>query len=126
MSRVRVVVIVDDADSVASSLALAFESIPGVRPVVVRDSTEALRLFRAPGSEIAAVVTDLHLPFLNGFELIKEIRSLAQYRNLPAIMVTGDERAAASATHSIYSPNAIFAKPCSLKEVSRVLEELLT
>jgi DNA-binding response OmpR family regulator len=121
----RVVVIVDDADSVASSLALAFESIPGVKPVIARNSQEALSLFTAPDSKIAAVVTDLHLPYLNGFELIREIRSLAHYRNLPAIMITADEGAATNAAINRYSPNVIFRKPCSLKEVSRVLEELL-
>lgn len=121
----RVVVIVDDADSVASSLALAFESIPGVKPVIARNSREALSLFTAPGSKIAAVVTDLHLPYLNGFELIREIRSLAHYSNLPAIMITADEGAATGAAPTIFSPNVIFRKPCSLKEVSRVLEELL-
>jgi DNA-binding response OmpR family regulator len=121
----RVVVIVDDTDSVASSLALAFEKIPGVKSVIARNSTEALRLFTVPDSHISAVVTDLHLPFLNGFELIREIRNLAPYRDLPAIMITADEHAARSAVQTIYSPNAIFRKPCSLKEVSRVLEELL-
>lgn len=121
----RIVVIVDDADSVAASLALAFESIPGVKPVITHSSQEALRLFTEPNSKIAAVVTDLHLPHLDGFELIKEIRSLADYSNLPAIMITADERAATGAARTIYSPNVIFRKPCSLKEVSRVLEELL-
>lgn len=121
----RVVVIVDDTDSVASSLALAFENIPGVKPVIARNSTEALRLFTVPDSDIAAIVTDLHLPYLNGFELIREIRNLAPYRNLPAIMITADERAGVSAAPTISSPNAIFRKPFSLKEVSRVLEELL-
>jgi CheY-like chemotaxis protein len=121
----RIVVIVDDTDSVASSLALAFENIPGVQSVIARNSTEALRLFHEPESHISAVVTDLHLPSLNGFELIREIRNLAPYRNLPAIMITADERAAAGAAPTVYSPNAIFRKPCSLKEVTRVLEELL-
>lgn len=109
MTVARVVVIVDDADSVASSLALAFESIPGVKPVTVRSSREALRLFTAPDSKIAAIVTDLHLPHLNGFELIREIRTLTPYRNLPAIMITADERAATAADRNIYSPMLFFA-----------------
>jgi CheY-like chemotaxis protein len=121
----RVVLIVDDTDSFASSLALAFESIPGVTSLIAHDSTEALRLCASPDAEIAAVVTDFHLPYLNGIELIREIRNLDGYHNLPAIMITADERTASSAIQSTSSPNAIFRKPCSLKEVSRVLQELL-
>jgi CheY-like chemotaxis protein len=122
----RLVVIVDDTESVASSLAVAFEGIPDVKAVVAHNSGEALRLFTAPNSRISAVVTDLHLPSLNGFELIREIRSLPSYRNLPAIMITADERAARKQASAEETPNVIFRKPCSMKEVSRVLEELLT
>ena len=121
----RIVVIVDDTDSVASSLALAFESIPGVQSVIAHNSAEALRLFTAADSKIAAIVTDFNLPFLDGFELIRRIRSLAPYSNLPAIMISADEKAGQIGAPARYRPNAIFAKPCSLKEVSRVLEELL-
>lgn len=119
-------VIVDDTESVASSLAVAFEGIPDVKAVIARNSGEALRLFIDGGSRISAVVTDLHLPSLNGFELIREIRNLPAYRNLPAIMITADERAAFTHASAQESPNAIFRKPCSMKEVSRVLEELLS
>jgi two-component system chemotaxis response regulator CheY len=122
----KLVVIVDDTDSVASSLAVAFEGIPDVQAVIAHTSREALRLFTAPDSSFAAVVTDLHLPILNGFELIREIRSLPAYRNLPAIMITADEHATLKPGPVLDGPNVIFRKPCSLKEVSRVLEELLT
>ena len=121
----KVVVIVDDADSVASSLAIAFENIPGVEPVITHHPMAALRLFKAPNSQIAAVVTDLNLPHLDGFELIREIRNLDHYHNLPAIMITADERAADTARSKQSVPNAIFRKPCSMKEVCRALEELL-
>ena len=83
-------------------------------------------MFAAPESCFSAVVTDLHLPSLNGFELIREIRNLPAYRNLPAIMITADESATLEPAPLLDRPNVIFRKPCSLKEVSRVLEELLT
>jgi CheY-like chemotaxis protein len=121
----RIVVIVDDTDSVASSLALAFESIPGIQPVIAHSSAEALRLFAAADSKISALVTDFNLPVIDGFELIRHIRNLAPYNNLPAIMITADDKATQVGAPARYRPNAIFPKPCSLKEVSRVLEELL-
>lgn len=119
------VVIVDDTDSVASSLALAFEKIPDVKSVITHHPMAALRLFTAPDSVIAAVVTDFNLPHLDGFELIRRIRDMDKYHNLPAIMITADERAADAARLKEHTPNAIFRKPCSLMEVCRVLEELL-
>lgn len=122
---VKVVVIVEDTQSIGLSLAVAIESIPGVKPLLVQNPRAALRLFTAPDSQIAAIVTDLHLPFLDGFELIREIRMLSRYRDLPAIMVTADDRPFAGNGSDMFSPNAIFRKPFSPKEVCRVLEQLL-
>ncbi|MBV9612544.1 MAG: response regulator [Acidobacteriaceae bacterium] len=121
----KVVVIVEDSESVASSLAIAIETIPGVRTVLTPDPRAALNLFTAAGSQISAIVTDLHLPFLDGFALIREIRSLNGYQNLPAIMITADEHATLADGSGLYRPNAIFRKPFSPKEVCRVLEHLL-
>lgn len=121
----KVVMIVDDAESVASSLAIALENIPGVTTVVMHDPRIALRLFTAPDVHIAAVVTDLNLPHLNGFELITKIRSIAGYGKLPAILITADERAGMQDGSGPGHPDAIFWKPFSVREVCRVVEELL-
>lgn len=115
----------EDSESIATSLALALERIPDIYPVLARDPRSALDLFRAAESDIAAIVTDLHLPFFDGFELIREIRAIEKYRELPAIMITADEQAAMPNGHERHSPNAIFRKPFSPKEVCRVLKELL-
>jgi DNA-binding response OmpR family regulator len=121
----RIVVIVEDTETVADSLALAIGSIPGIVPMVVADANAALKLFRAPDHQIAAVVTDLNLPKVDGFELIKRIRGLDGYATLPAIMITADERAGLAAVPSIYSPNALFRKPFSMRDVCRALQDML-
>jgi DNA-binding response OmpR family regulator len=121
----KVIVIVDDTESVASSLAIALEKIPGVETMVAQDPRTALRLFASPELRISAVVTDFNLPFLNGFELIRAIRNLDGYGKLPAVMITADEGAANAKTSEFSNPNAMFRKPFSMKEVCRVVEELL-
>ncbi len=121
----KTVIIVEDTETLACSLALAIETIPGVEAVIRRDPRGALSLFRAPGSVIAALVTDLNLPYLDGFELIRQVRSLDGYRNLPVIMISADERAGFLNGSTPDGANALFRKPFSLKEVCRVLEDLL-
>lgn len=121
----KVVIIVDDSESVALSLAIALETIPGVKTIVAQNPKVALRFFSTPNLRISAVVTDFNLPFLNGFELIREIRNLEEYSKLPVVMITADETAWTANSLDGSSPNAIFRKPFSIKEVCRVLEELL-
>ncbi len=123
----KLVLIVDDNESLAASLAIAFARIPGIEPVVRHDPAAALRMFsdrmNQPG--IAAIVTDFNLPRLNGFQLIQQVRAMDRYRTLPAIMITAEENAADKNGCDLSTPNAIFRKPFSMREVCRVLEELL-
>jgi DNA-binding response OmpR family regulator len=120
----KVVVIVDDSDSIASSLAIALESSLDVRAIVAHHPRAALGLFERE-TDISVIVTDLNLPFLNGFNLIGELRKLRSYQGLPALMITGEENPDAFRTTGDCQPNVIMRKPFSYKEVCRVVESLL-
>lgn len=120
----KVVVIVDDSDTVASSLAIALESSLGVRAIVAHHARAALRLFEQE-AEISVVVTDLNLPFLNGFKLIGALRKLRSYEGLPVLMITAEENPESFDASADCQPNVIMRKPFSSKEVCRVVESLL-
>jgi DNA-binding response OmpR family regulator len=118
------VVIVDDSEGVAAALAMALEAGLGVRTVVLLHPQTALKLFESE-SEIAALVTDLSLPSLDGFQLIGTLRRLPAYQGLPALMITAEEDAGMRDTSSECRPNVILRKPFSLKEVCSVVQALL-
>src|ERR1700733_3755453 len=108
----KVVVIVDDSDSVAISLAVALEANLGVRTIVTHHPIAALRVFQNE-SGISAIVTDLSLPFLDGFELIGALRKLHSYERLPALMITAWEDPESLNTSTECRPNVILRKPFS-------------
>jgi two-component system chemotaxis response regulator CheY len=120
----KVVVVVEDSDSVAASLAVALETQLGVQVIVAHHPQLALSLFDKK-SDISAVVTDLNLPHLDGFELIGALRKLRSYENLPAIMITGEDDPELFDIPAECKPNMILRKPFSPKEVCRVVESLL-
>jgi CheY-like chemotaxis protein len=82
------VLIVDDCDGtravVAQMLGEDFE------PVVVCNGIQAWERIEAD-SAIAALITDIEMPGLNGFELIARIRQSAEarVRSMPVIAITG-------------------------------------
>ena len=121
------VLIVDDNETVALALSVALERLPNLQTVVRFDPAAALELFASEegGSDFAALVTDYNLPRLNGLELIKNVRAIERYRALPAIVITAGEHEMDLNGNSLSAPNAIFQKPFSMKEVCRVLEQLL-
>jgi two-component system chemotaxis response regulator CheY len=121
----KLVVIVEDAETLAASLAVALETIPTVKVVIAHHPKIALRAFTPAGPHVSAIVTDLNLPELNGLELIRMIRELNGYRDIPAILITAEECAVPVNGNIMGSPNAIFRKPFSIREVCRVVESLL-
>ena len=120
------VVIVDDNESVATSLAIAIANIPDVTTTITHHPSRALRLFTGDGTEeISAIITDFNLPHLDGLELIRQVRGIDRYRSLPAILITAEENLSPVNGCILNTPDAIFRKPFSVKEVCRVLEKLL-
>ena len=69
----RTVLIVDDSYACGDTLAIALADLPDVDVRMVESSLEALKLIET--IPLAAVVTDLHMPRVDGFELIERIRA---------------------------------------------------
>lgn len=120
----KVVVIVDDSDSVASSLAIALETQLDVRTIVAHHPKAVFRVFETE-RDISAIVTDLGLPSLDGFQLIGALRKLPSYEHLPALMITAEQNPESLNPSVECRPNAILRKPFSLKEVCRVVKSLV-
>jgi two-component system chemotaxis response regulator CheY len=51
---------------------------------------DALKYF--DGRTIDLMITDLNMPFMDGFELIKEIRIIKDYKRIPILLLTTDSQ----------------------------------
>src|SRR5271156_1356045 len=85
----RVVLIVEDADFCAATLEILFGSIWNVKIMTASSAEQAWELLRNPTEPIGAIVTDLHMPGMDGFELINRVRSDALHATLPIMVITG-------------------------------------
>ena len=118
------ILIVEDDDDIAP-LEIALACIDGVRVTVLTDGRQALKLLQSAKSEIAAVITDLNLPFVDGFDLVAAIRADGRYRRLPIIVVSGDDDPEIRDRVTKLGADAFFAKPYSPPEIRHTLEGLL-
>ena len=119
-----VILIVEDTDSVAP-LEIALASLDGLETVTLPNGWEALKFLETESIEIAAVITDLRLPFVDGFELITAIRSNARHAKLPIIVVSGDNHPEVCRRVDKLGANAFFAKPYSPTNVRNTLRKLI-
>ncbi len=121
----RTILIVEDNETCAETLQIALESIRGHKTVVLRSPGAALAALQKSESEIAALVTDLHMPRHDGFELIRQLRSEDRYASLPVLMISGDSDPQLPQRALAHGADAFFSKPYSPAAVRRKLEQLL-
>jgi len=119
------VVIVEDATASATALEMAFLAIPDMSVTVLPNAQEALRMLASANCAVQAVVTDLNMPRMDGFELIERIRAEPRHQRLPIIVISGDTDPRTPARLAAIGANAFFPKPYSPAQVRLKLEQLL-
>jgi CheY-like chemotaxis protein len=111
-----------DAPSVAKSYLLVVDDSPSVRRVVsgmlkargwetqaARDGVEALDVIAR--ERPSAVLLDIEMPRMDGYELMATLRSDPQYRNLPLIVLTSRAAAKHQQRATQLGANAYIVKP---------------
>ena len=123
--RRRAVLIVEDAETCASTLEIIFSSIGGLKILMADSAERAWELLESRREDIQALVTDLHMPGMDGFELIDRVRANEMHAGLPIVVITGSTDPHVSDRLRQRGVNAVFAKPYSPALVREKLEQLL-
>src|ERR1041384_8717866 len=119
------VLIVEDSENSAATLEIAVMAIPGVSVLLATSGVEALRILDGAPGRVRAVVTDLNMPRMDGFELIRNIRGDSRLAATPIIVVSADTDPATPRRAAELGVSAFFPKPYSPAAVRRKLEQLL-
>lgn len=122
---VRKVLIVEDIDICAATLEIALLKVPGLIVKSATSAEQALRLLSDGGGDISALITDIHLPTMDGFELIEQVRSQPRFSHLPILVISGDSDPNTPDRLRRLGADAYFPKPYSPAEVRQRLEELI-
>lgn len=81
----RRVLFVDDSLSVRKVAELHLRAL-GVEPVLAVDGEDALAKLRQ--EPVAMVFTDLEMPRMHGYDLLRELRFIPAHKDLPVVVVT--------------------------------------
>jgi two-component system, chemotaxis family, chemotaxis protein CheY len=79
------ILIVDDSVSLRAILIFVLED-SGYDVLSASDGLDAMRHLNSQHLDL--IITDLHMPNMDGIELIKYIRSLTNYRQTPILFLT--------------------------------------
>lgn len=118
----KTILIVDDSASVREVVSFTLQNA-GYKVLAGQDGEAAMKYL--DGSEIHLVITDLHMPVMDGITLTKNIRAHASYQYTPVLLLTtesqGDkkqEAKAAGATGWLVKP---FVTEKLLETVQKVI-----
>ncbi len=120
----RSVLIVDDSENAAATLEVALLGIPGLVVITASSGAEALRILADAGN-VAAVVTDLNMPRMDGIELIRRLRGDRRLSAIPVVVISGDTDPGTPERVAQLGVTAFFPKPFSPAAVRRKLEQIL-
>lgn len=122
----RIALVVEDSRQFAATLEIALESIPNLALAYVSDGEEAIRYLESRGGgDVRALITDLHMPKMDGFELIAWLRASERHATLPVVVLSGDSDPGTPQRAYDLGANAFFLKPYSPGEVRNTVERLL-
>ena len=119
----RTVLVVEDAELCRDTLEVALLKIPNLAVYSVTTAEEALQCLAS--NEVSALVTDLRLPRMDGYQLIEAIRSQPRCSSLPILVISGDSDPRVRTRVVGLGADAYFPKPYSPAAVRHKLAELL-
>ena len=85
------ILIVDDSESIREVVSFTLENA-GHNVLVGNDGKDALKFL--DGTKIDLIITDLHMPEMDGIELIKEVRKREDYKFIPILFLTTESQTA--------------------------------
>lgn len=85
------ILIVDDSESIREVVSFTLEN-EGFEVLVANDGTDALKFL--DGRKIDMIITDLHMPEMDGITLIKHVREMEAYQRIPILFLTTESQTA--------------------------------
>jgi len=83
------ILIADDSESIREILTFSLERA-GFQVFVATDGLDAFRFL--DGRKIDLLLTDYHMPNVNGLELISRVRKTEAYKYLPILVLTTEKQ----------------------------------
>ncbi|MDP6564017.1 MAG: response regulator [Alphaproteobacteria bacterium] len=89
---VTVLVVEDDAFSLRF-IGRILESLDVAGVISAGNGVEALEILQGTESPIGLVISDIEMPDMDGYELVRRIRygTVPQYKDIPMLMLTGQD-----------------------------------
>ncbi len=118
----KVIMTADDSVSIRQMVAFTLEQ-SGYSVVEAEDGLDALEKLEA--HMVDMLITDLHMPNVDGIELIKNIRKNPRYKYMPIVMLTTDAQEKSKKAGKAAGATGWIVKPFNPDQLIAVIKKVL-
>src|SRR5947209_18878986 len=116
--------LVADDDPVIRLLVTAIIEKEGYTPVVVEDGREAYRVLQSD-SDFKAAIFDMMMPYLEGVEIIRHMRTEKRLMRIPVMLITSERDHRLMAESFVAGAAVFLPKPFTTVQLRLMLRMLL-
>jgi two-component system, cell cycle sensor histidine kinase and response regulator CckA len=118
----ELILVVDDEEAIRQITKATLETF-GYRVITAADGTEAVALYAQKGAGVAAVITDMMMPFMDGVATIRALQKMNPHvRIIAASGLPGTDKAAELSASGV---RLFLAKPYTAERLLKALAEVL-
>jgi two-component system chemotaxis response regulator CheY len=118
----KTILVVDDSQSLRNLVRLVLEN-EGFRILLAENGKDALE--KMTSEEIQLLVTDLHMPVMDGMELVRNVRKLETYRFVPILILTTETNSQIKIRAKELGATGWITKPFDNKKLIKVIKRVL-
>jgi two-component system, chemotaxis family, chemotaxis protein CheY len=118
----KVVLVVDDSTTVRKFVAASLH-LKGFKVITASDGMEALEIM--PSKKIDLIITDLNMPDMDGYELIRTLRETPEYQKIPIIILSSMTDVKSKKLALQFGVMAYLEKPLSIETIQREAERCM-
>jgi PAS domain S-box-containing protein len=116
------ILVVEDDEDTLELLQSTFQA-KGFRVTTCQSAAEALEI--APTNSVDLILSDIGMPHMDGFEMMKQLRQVPSMKDVPAIALSGYASSKDARTALAAGFNAHMSKPVAPAELIATIEKLL-
>jgi DNA-binding response OmpR family regulator len=118
----KTVLVVEDDSDIRAALATMLETL-GFNHSCFGSAKEALAALK--GVKVDLALLDIMMPEMNGYELLREIKKIPDYKELPIIMVTAKDQDSEILEGYQFGADYYITKPFTTKQLEYGLKIFL-
>jgi CheY-like chemotaxis protein len=120
----RLILLIDDSRNFVEGMAMALSASKELTVVTATDALDGYALARERKPDL--VVLDVTMPIVDGWTVLRKMRSNPALVHIPVVMMTGVDRHTALAEAHRLNVRCVLTKPVTLSELTEAIRQSLS